>query len=326
MFLMSCVLNRSTKRQKRAGGEDHDSIKSTGEQQREKQQRQSSPLESQKLSKNTIKAYVSAIVNLYEEQKASGINLHAHPRGEALRALLDSLAENEEHEHRKRKPTSVEANVDSSTDQHDDSTISMHISRDHAVLQQNINPVDISGSNFHDVPRSLDSGAVVNQTQGELSDFIPGRTADSVTESIAPQMLEKTKRRGKRKRSVEVSSSSRESLGRIIPEFYEHMNSLVSSVTRSIHNLESNLTNIIKEQNMQILQMQHQIEELANEKLNTDTRQSSSGLSSISQRRSQQTPQILHSPVDGSPLTHAVTVHRQSHFDGTGAASPNVFH
>jgi hypothetical protein len=40
--------------------------------------------------KTTLECYVSAIVDLYEEQVAQGTNSHPHPRGPGIKALLQS--------------------------------------------------------------------------------------------------------------------------------------------------------------------------------------------------------------------------------------------
>ena len=50
---------------------------------------------------STVKQYVSAIVDLYAQQKLAGVNSHPHPRGEQVKRLLHTLSR-ERNAHRKR--------------------------------------------------------------------------------------------------------------------------------------------------------------------------------------------------------------------------------
>ncbi|KAK9325601.1 hypothetical protein V1517DRAFT_165354 [Lipomyces orientalis] len=243
VFLMNCVLNRTAKRQKR--------IESGGAAPTESASRKRSgmtPSEPSKLSKNTVKAYVSAIVNLYEEQRASGINLHAHPRGETLKVLLDSLAENEEPEHRRRKSEKS-------------STPPSHHQLDIHQMPQGLDHVDdIVDNRNYDMTRVLDHSTEPDH-QTLLGSPIPtGITVQPATDpqlmSDLPKSIPK-KRPSKRK---STHSTSKDHLHQIAPELYEQMSSLM----RTVQSLEATLTNAIREQALQISQLKQQVEILTN--------------------------------------------------------------
>ncbi|KAK9465888.1 hypothetical protein V1512DRAFT_264955 [Lipomyces arxii] len=238
-FLRNRVLNRNLKRQKRAGTEDLTATSSAINKSTE---------DSGKLSKNTIKAYVSALVNLYEEQRENGINLHPHPRGDTLKILISCLPETEDPEHRRRKqsrpPTAITLqqpiNLDdsiSALDQHDDDDDDMIDNRD------------------YDMTRVLDTTPSVNsESQAELL----SRISEIPEGSADPQLNEPTKsmsngRQSKRKFGF---GSTKDSLHAIAPELYDQ----VSVLVRTVQHLESSLKSVIQEQGDQIMQLRQQVE------------------------------------------------------------------
>ncbi|KAK9369110.1 hypothetical protein V1509DRAFT_621147 [Lipomyces kononenkoae] len=241
VFLMNCVLNRTAKRQKRI-----ESNESTATESPSRKSNGVTASEPSKLSKNTVKAYVSAIVNLYEEQRASGINLHSHPRGETLKALLDSLAENEEPEHRRRKSeksTSPPAQHQVDINQ----------------MPQGLDHVDdiVDGRNYAMV-RVLEQSTPPDH---EVLLGSPMPTGIPVQPATDPQLISEgpklppKKRSSKRKSSL---STSKDHLHQVAPELYEQMSSLV----RSVQSLETSLSSTIREQALQIAQLKQQLEDI----------------------------------------------------------------
>ncbi|KAK9374788.1 uncharacterized protein V1513DRAFT_445186 [Lipomyces chichibuensis] len=239
VFLMNCVLSRTAKRQKRIESDESSAIENAS-----RKRNGMTPSEPSKLSKNTVKAYVSAIVNLYEEQRASGINLHTHPRGETLKALLDSLAENEEPEHRRRKS-------EKSTTPPAQRQLDIH------QMPPGLDHVDdIVDSRNYEMARVLDHSTAPDH-EVLLGSPIPNDIA--VQPATDPQLISEIpklppkKRPSKRKSTL---STSRDYLHQVAPELYEQMSSLM----RSVQSLEMSLTSTIREQALQISQLKHQIE------------------------------------------------------------------
>ncbi|KAK9478636.1 hypothetical protein V1514DRAFT_319899 [Lipomyces japonicus] len=181
-FLDTRVLSRSTKRHKRA----HLSS-------------QAAAKDHKQLSKNTIKAYVAAIVNLYEEQRDAGVNLHPHPRGDWIRAKIGSIPDNDEPEHRRRNPAKNHHQQSASPSESGSTTSGQQArppsrppSRQQQQQQQQhsdsqslrLTTADVENSNFNDLTRTL--SGVVDATGHDMLEPSnhTANTTTTATESI----------------------------------------------------------------------------------------------------------------------------------------------